>query len=136
MDIHLDKIGKKLHGKIDSSISGLKSAKAHLENVQKETAKAIQTKLNAAKETLEEKRQGAADAKARLEGLIEEKKTETETAVAEWKTDRDHKKLEKRAQRAEKYADACVEMALSFAWEAELAILEAAAARKDADDAE
>lgn len=135
MGINLDEIAKKLHEKIDSSINGLKSAKAHLENIQKETAKAIQTKLDAAKETIGEKKQAAAAAKDRLEGLIEEKKTETETAVAEWKTNRDHKKLEKRAQRAEKYADACVEMALSFSCEAEIAILEAAAARKDADDA-
>jgi len=113
----------------------LKVAKSHLENVQKETEHAIQTKLNAAKETLEEKKQEAAAAEARLEGLIEDKKAETEAAVTEWKTNHDRKKLKKRAERAEKYADACVEIALSSAVEAEIAILEAVAARKDADNA-
>lgn len=135
MNINLDKIGKKLHVKIDNSINDLKSAKAYLENVQKETETAIQTRLNGAKETLEEKKQEAVAAKARLEGLIEDKKTETEAAVAEWKTNHDRKKLEKRAERAEKYADACVELVMSATVEAEIAIMEAAVARKDADNA-
>ncbi len=134
MDISLDEIGKRLHGKIDSAIDGLKAAKTQLENVQKETEKAIQTKLAAAKENLEGKRQEIVAARASLEGLIEDKKAETEAAVAEWKAQHDRKKLEKRAERAEQYADACVEIALSAVVDAEIAILEAAAARKDADN--
>ena len=45
------------------------------------------------------------------------------------------KKLEKRAERAEKYADDCIEVASFSAAEAQVAILEAVAARRDADDA-
>lgn len=134
MDISLDEIGERLHGKIDSAIDGLKAAKTHLENVQKETEQAIQTKLAAAKENLEGKRQEIVAARASLEGLIKDKKAETEAAVAEWKAQHDRKKLEKRAERAEHYADACVEIALSAVVDAEIAILEAAAARKDADN--
>jgi hypothetical protein len=66
---------------------------------------------------------------------VEAKKAETQAAVAEWKENRDRKKLEKRAERAQKYAEACIAMALCAAEEAEVAILEAAAARRDADDA-
>lgn len=135
MGLSLDEIGKKLHGKIDSTINGLKAVKTHLEEVQKETEQTIQVKLTAAKQTFEDKKQEAAAAKERLEGLIDDKKAETEAAVVEWKTNHDRKKLEKRAERAEKYADACVEVALSSVAEAEIAILEAAAARKDADAA-
>jgi heme-binding NEAT domain protein len=135
MNMNLDELGKKLHGKIDNGINHLKTAKDHLENVKMEAETAIQTNLKAAKETLEEKKQETADATARLKELVEDKKTETETAVAEWKSNRDLKKLEKRAERAEKYAEACVEMALSSVVEAEVAILEAVAARQDADNA-
>lgn len=135
MGISLDEIGKKLHEKIDNTINGLKAAKTHLEEIQKETEQAIQTKLTAAKETFAGKKQEAVAAKARLEGLVEDKKAETEAAVAEWKAQHDHKKLEKRAERAEQYADVCVDIALSSVAEAEIAILEAAAARKDADNA-
>ncbi|MFT5730493.1 MAG: hypothetical protein ACI8PB_004677 [Desulforhopalus sp.] len=135
MNIDFDEIGKKLHEKLDSSINGLKTMKAQLEDLQKETEAAIHTKLTVAKETVEEKKQEAAATKTRLETLIDEKKAETETAVAEWQTNRDRKKLEKRAERAEKYADVCVEMVLSAALQAEVAILEAVAARRDADSA-
>jgi hypothetical protein len=118
MNINLDELGKKLHDKLDSGIDQLKVAKAHLEDVEKETKGAIQTKLNAAKEILEAKKQEASAAKARLEELVEAKKTETKAAVAEWKANHDQKKLEKRAERAEKYADDCVELALYYAAEA------------------
>lgn len=74
-------------------------------------------------------------AKARLEELVEDKKDETQAAVAEWKANRNRKNLEKRAERAQKYAEACIAAALYSAEEAEVAILEAVAARKDADEA-
>ena len=134
MNFNIDEMGKKLHAKLDSGIDQLKAAKSHLEDFTKETEDAIQSKLDAAKETLEAKKQEASAAKARLEELVEAKKTETKAAVAEWKANHDQKKLEKRAERAEKYADDCVELALYYAAEAQVAILEAVAARTDADE--
>ena len=135
MNIKFDELGKKLHAKLDGSIDQLKGIKAHLANVEKETELTIQTKLKVAKETLETKKQEAMDVKAKLSELVEEKKTETEAAVAEWKVNRDRNKLEKRAERAEKYADFCIKSMLYYSGETEVAILEAASARKDADDA-
>ena len=90
--------------------------------------------MNAAKESLEATKKKASAATARLEELVEAKKTETKAAVAEWKANHDQKKLEKRAEGAEKYADGCVELALYYAAEAQVAILEAVAARTDADE--
>ena len=69
------------------------------------------------------------------EAYIKTKTAETEAAVAEWKASHDSKKLEKRAERTEKYADSCVDLALYYAAEAQVAIFEAAAARQDSDDA-
>jgi hypothetical protein len=71
----------------------------------------------------------------KIEVYVKDKAEDTEAAVAEWKAKHDRKKLEKRAERAEKYADSCVDLALYYASEAQVAILEAAAARQDADDA-
>jgi len=135
MNINLDELGKKLHAKLDRSIDRLKATKAHLEDVHKETEAAIQVKLKAAEETLEAKKQEAVAAKAGMEEFVEAKKAETQAAVAEWKANRDRKKLEKRAERAQKYAEACIAVTLCSAEEAEVAILEAVAARRDADDA-
>jgi spore cortex formation protein SpoVR/YcgB (stage V sporulation) len=135
MNINLDELGKKLHAKLDRGIEQLKSAKARLENFQKETEAAIETKIDAGKKAIEEKKKEAATATKRLEAFVEEKRAETESAIAEWKANHDWKKLEKRAERAEKQAEASIAVALYAAEEAELAILEAVAARKDADEA-
>ena len=125
MNLDLDELGKKLHAKLDHGLEQLKSAKVHLESFQKETETAIQTKIKAAREALEEKKQDAAAAKEKLEELFEDKKAETQAAVAEWRTNRDRKKLEKRAERAEKNAEASIAVALYSAEEAEVAILAA-----------
>ena len=113
----------------------LKAMKAHLETASKETEAAINTKLSDTKAVLEEKKQTCADAKKRLQELVEDKKTETKEAIADWKATLNSKKLQMRAERTKKYAESCVEIALYAALEAEKAILEAVAARKDADRA-
>ena len=86
-------------------------------------------------DVVEEKKREATTAITKLEEYMEAKQAETTAAVAEWKANRDLKKLEKRADRAEKNAEVCVELALYYAGEAQVAILEAAAARIDADAA-
>ncbi len=134
MSINLDALSGKLHAKIDSSIEQLKSTKAHLANIQKETGTAIQAKLDAAKEAVEAKK-GQADAAVKnLEELVDSKKAESKELVADWKANREQKKLEKRAKRAEKYAEICIELAIFATEKADLAILEAVAAQKDAAD--
>ena len=135
MSIDLDQLGKKLHSKLDSGIGQLKTAQSHLADLQKETTAAIQSKLDKANQALAAKKQQAADAKEKVEAYLSNKTAETQAAVAEWKSSHDRKKLEKRAERAEQYAESCVEMALYYADTAEAAILEAVAARKDADEA-
>lgn len=135
MGINLDELGKKLHEKLDSGIGFLKTRKTHLEDFSKETEDTVKTKLNAAKETLEAKKQEAASAKEKMEDYIKTKTADTEAAVAGWKASHDRKKLEKRAERTEKYADSCVDLALYYAAEAQVAILEAAAARQDMNNA-
>jgi len=134
MSINLDALSGKLHAKIDGSIEQLKSTKAHLANIQKETGTAIQAKLDAAKEAVEAKKGQAEAAVKNLEELVDSKKAESKELVADWKANREQKKLEKRAKRAEKYAEICIELAIFATEKADLAILEAVAAQKDAED--
>ena len=135
MSIDLYQFGKKLHTKLDNGIDQLKSAKAYLESLQKETEAAIQKRIKTAKTALEEKKKDVEAAKERLAEFVEDKTAETQATVSEWKTSRDRKKLEKRAERAQKRAEAFIALALYASEEAEVAILEAVAARKDADEA-
>ena len=135
MSIKIDELGKKLHAKLDSGIDHLKKAQDSLENLQKETKSAISSKLEAATETVNEKKQDAKATKDKIEEFLEEKKTETTTAVNDWKVERNLKKLEKRAERAAKHAESCIELTLYYSQEAEVAIFEALAARMDLEDA-
>jgi hypothetical protein len=135
MSIDFHQVKKTLHAKLDNGIDQLKSAKIHLEDMENEAEASVKAKLSAAKEAVDAKKQDVSAAKARLEELVETKKSETKAAVAEWKTNHDLKKLEKRAERAEKDAEASVEVASFYTVEAQVAILEAVAARKDFDDA-
>ena len=134
MDIDFDEIGKKLHAKLDSGIDHLKAAKTNLESLTQETEDALQKKLKTTKAAMTAKKQKATAAMDKIEEYVKAKKEDTEAGVAEWKASHDRKKLEKRAERAEKYADSCVDLALYYAAEAQVAILEAAAARKDAEE--
>jgi hypothetical protein len=135
MAIDLNEMEKTLHAKLDSGMDQLKKAKVQVEDFYKETEANIQDKLASAEKTLDAKKQDAVAAKDRLEDYVSAKTSETKAAVAEWKATHDQKKLEKHAERAEKNAEDCIEIAMCAAAEAQVAILEAVAARKDAEDA-
>jgi hypothetical protein len=135
MKVNLDQLEKDLHAKLDSGIDHLKSAKAQVEGLSKETAEVIQKKLDEAKDMVGKTKQKAAAAKTKVEDYGEKKKAETESTIAGWKANHERKKLEKRAEQAEKYAESSVDLALYYYTEAQAAILEAIAARKDADEA-
>ncbi|WP_163338481.1 hypothetical protein [Desulfopila sp. IMCC35008] len=132
MDIMNDKVTRKLHAALNDSISTLTATKNHLHSFQNDLEASVMVQLKNAKAALKGKKQKTEDAMARAEKLIEAKKEETVETVAEWKARHDQKKLEKRAVRAEEYADACITLALCYAVEAESALLEAISARQDA----
>ena len=112
MGIDIDEMGKKLHAKLDSGIDRLKTARTNLEALAQETEDALKEKLSAAKKAMAAKKQEAASTMDKMEAYVKDKAEDTEAAVAEWKANHDRKKLEKRAERAEKYANSCVDLAL------------------------
>jgi hypothetical protein len=127
----IDELGEKLHTRLDKGLEQLKIMKVHLEKAPKDAEAAVTTKLDAVKLALKEKKQECEAARERLHEMIQDKKTETRDSIADWKATLNHKKLEKRALRAEKLAGIRVEVALYAVLEAEEAILEAISARKE-----
>jgi flagellar hook assembly protein FlgD len=123
-----------LHARLDAVGKHLKGAMAQLQSGSKETEAEIRAKLDAAKAKVAETKVDAEAARVRLQELAEAKKAEVEEQVREWKAKHQKDKLKKRAERAEKYAETCVELALASAAEAEEAILDALVARMDADN--
>ena len=68
-----------------------------------------------------------------MKAWVQEKKTITNDKIAEWKAQRQVKKLEARADSAERYAAATTQIAAAAIDEAETAVAEAIVARIDAD---
>ena len=122
--VQLTKVEKHL-GKVGESIKA----------APQQAADAVRSSIDAAKTQHEQNMQSIAGAKAKLEERMQTKKEEVESEIAEWKTNREIHKLEKRADKAEDYAVAAIEFAAACVVEADLATLEAIAARIDADDA-
>ena len=135
MDMKITGIGviKKLHARLNDGIDVLMTTKNHLESFQRDLDATVMVQLKSAKANLREKQKGIRDTMRKTEKLGEAKKEETVEKVAGWKAKCNGKNLEKRSKRAEEYADASVALALYYAAEAELAILEAITARQDVE---
>ena len=130
-----EKMRVTLQTKLDTAVGQLEQSKDYVKAKSNEAEDDIHAKLEEAKAKMKASKQEFDAAKARAEVLIEEKKEELDSRVTQWKADREHDKLANRARRAEEYAEACIELAVASAVEADGAILEAAIAWMDADNA-
>ena len=129
MSQKIDNLRTSLQTKLNAISDQLNTVKTNLENYSNEVESSIHTKLDAAKAQLEAKKQEIINAKTKLAERVEAKEAEIE----EWKAKREHEKLVARADRAEDYAATAIIIALAAVEEAEIAILEAVAARIDAE---
>jgi hypothetical protein len=108
------------------------------ENMQEGTARAaadLRAKRDEAHAAAEARHREVEEAAARMKARAEAKKVETEAAVAEWKAGRELKRLDDRAADAERHASAAIVVAKAGLEEAGIAILDAVAARLDAEEA-
>ena len=125
-----------LRAKIDEADKGLKGLKASAKNAgqkAKDDAKAQLIQLeNKAK--VQQAQIKASEAKAKA--WIEEKKAVTSDKIAEWKSQRQVKKLADYADSAESYANVARDIAAAAVDEAARATVEALVARNDADAAQ
>jgi hypothetical protein len=114
----------------------VQSVKANVQALPGKAEKAVQDKANEARAKLRTQKERLDKTRADLKAWGEQKKAETETMIREWKTKREVKKLNARAARAEEYAEAAMFLALANIDEAEEAVLDAVAARLDAEAAQ
>lgn len=133
MSIAIDNFTKQLHDNLEAVEDRAKSLKKSIQSAPKKTQAEIQLKLDEAKTNLEAKKQEFDDYRAKLKTQFAEKESEVKSHVEEWKTNREVKKLERRADKSEDYATTSTFMAMAMMEEAEKAILEAVAARLDAE---
>lgn len=109
--------------------------RAKIERDREATTAAIDEEVQSARDALSRIKDDADAARARMRAQLHEKKSETEDVVAEWKRKRQRDKLERRAEDAEAYAAWAVMAATASIDEAALSVLQAVAARLDAERA-
>ncbi len=134
MSERIEKFCDNLRDRLTSVDDRITSLKAGLDSAAARTKSDIETQVNKAKADLEAHMREAEQVQARVRTLLEEKKAQTDANIEEWVRDRKVEKMEARAQLSEDYAAEQVWLATVAVEEAEIATLEAIAARIEAEN--
>ena len=134
MSQKVDQFCEKLRKDLTGVEDRLNQIKQQIDTANQETRSAIEAKFAKTKAKVEAEKKQVHDAMAKVKSRIEEKKAETHDKIEEWKANREQHKLDKRADRAEDYAAACIIVAADSVAEADLATLEAIDARLLAEE--
>jgi nicotinamide mononucleotide adenylyltransferase len=132
MSTAIDNFTKQLHDNLEMLEDRATKLRASIQVVPKKTQAEIQLKLEEVKASLDGKKHEFDEYRAKLKTQFDERESEVKATVDEWKEQRQAKKLEGRATRAEDYATTATFLAMAMIEEAEKATLEAMSARLDA----
>jgi hypothetical protein len=135
MGQRIDQFYHDLQLKLTNIGSGLEGLKAKISGKADRAEQDVRTHLDQVQRRIEQDRAKAVAAQAEMKNWIEQKKAATSEKIAEWKTNHETTKLQNRADMAERYAAAAVDVTLAALDEAEQATLEAWLARADANAA-
>jgi chromosome segregation ATPase len=135
MSKQIDNFTNSLRDKLNDLDNRLSSIKMTVDSASQESQASIEAKLKEVKTKLETKREDFNTYKLELKKQAEEKQSEIMSKIDNWKTNRELENLDRRAVHAEEYAARGVAVAMAAIEEAEEAILEAIAARLDANNA-
>jgi len=133
MTERVDKVCDDLRDRLNMAESRLEGAKARVEAAKTAGQARIQASLEEAQAKMEVGRQHVIEAQAKMRSAVQEKRTETQGHVDDWKTRRELHKLERRADRAEDNAAWAVAVAVGAIESADVAVLQAVATRIDAE---
>lgn len=136
MGQRIDQFGETLRNKLASVDSGLKDIKAKIDTKAEHAEQNVRSHLDGLQGRIKQDQKKVSAARAQVEDWVESRKVDTEAKIAEWKTNRETSKLQKRADKAEEYAAAAIVVSVAAVDEAEEAALEAYLARLDADAAQ
>lgn len=133
MSDRIDKFCSSLNTTLHDLDAHVASFKAKVESVPKQAEEALHKQLDQAQKKVESQKQAVAKARISVQNWFDQKKAEAKATIDGWKAKHEEKKLAHRADRAEDYAIAAVQVAMISIDEAEQAVLEAVAARLDAE---
>jgi predicted nucleic acid-binding Zn-ribbon protein len=133
MGQRIDQFCEDLRLKLTNIDSGLHGLKAKIDAKAAQVDQEGQDHLEEVQRRIEQNSAKVTAARAAVRGWAEERKNATDDKITEWKTKREIGKLQHRAEQAEQYAAAAIDIALADVDEAEEAALEAWLARQDAE---
>jgi hypothetical protein len=118
-----------VHGKLETLEGRMDSLKLNIGT----TWHSLLEKLEEVRHKGEAAKQVVAEARANLEQWVNQKKAEAKGTIDQWVEDHETQKLAARAQEAEDCAGVAIVIALASIDDAERMVLEAIAARRDAE---
>jgi hypothetical protein len=136
MGQRIDQFCEDLRQKLTMTDSGLEGLRTKISTKAAHVEQDVQSHLDRAHERIEHGRAKVTAAQTDMKNWVEERKAFTRERITEWKQKRDLGKLQSRADKAERYAAAAVDVAVAAMDEAEQASLEAWLAREDANVAQ
>jgi DNA repair exonuclease SbcCD ATPase subunit len=128
-----DKFCSDLRTKIDDADKHLKGLQASAKNAGQKARDDAKAHLATLENKAKEQQAKIEESEAKVKAWAQQKKAITADKIAEWKAQRQVKKLNDRADDAESYAVATMQVASAAIDEAERAAIEAVVARIDAD---
>lgn len=136
MGQRMDKFCEDLRLKLTNIESGLGSLKTKMEGKAQQAEGEVRRHLDAVQRRIAQDHGKALAARAEIKAWIDNKKAVTADKIADWKAKRETSHLQNRADQAERYAQATIDVALTALDEAEQATLEAWLAREEANSAQ
>jgi hypothetical protein len=133
MSEKFDNFCGELRTRINDADKRIKDLKAKAVGAGEKAKVEAKAQLAALENKANDQKARTAAAEAKAKAWVEEKKTMTHDKIAEWKEQRDVKRLESRADLSEHYTVTAMEIAAAAVDEAERAAVEAVVARMDAD---
>jgi hypothetical protein len=132
MSVTIDNFTKQLHDNLEMLEDRATKMKASMQAAPQKTQAEIELRLDEVKANLADRKHEFDEYRAKLKTQFEERESEVKLTVDEWKSSRQVKKLEHRAEKAEDYATTATFLAVAMMEEAEKATLQAISARLDA----
>ncbi len=135
MSATIDQFCERLRDGLDAVDTRLQAVRANVRALPGKAEQGLHDDLAAARRKVDAQVVRAEKAGDGVKAWAAAKVAETREAVGDWKAKRETQKLTARSDRAEAYASDAVFFAAAAVDAAEAAILEAAVARRDADEA-
>jgi len=123
------------HEQLTKLEASIVQTKKELDQARTEALASLKQKRDQAAAQRQARQKKMTDAFDKMKASMQEKKQEAEATVEEWKRKREVNKLEGRAQSAQEYAEAAIHVVGLALDEAAAATLDAAEARRVADEA-